>query len=78
MTLAIRQFPQERDRDANESAVRRWRAANQPHENGSGVPCSVVPPVAAIGAPGEQKHLPDWFIHHGSKERRPRAFVGVL
>ena len=27
--------------------------------NGSGVPCSAVPPAAAIGAPGEQKHLPD-------------------
>src|SRR5438477_6670493 len=26
-----------------------------------------VPPAAAIGAPGEQKHLPDVITHQGSK-----------
>ena len=47
MTLAIGQFPQERHRDANQSAVGRRRAANQPHATGSVSRAQQFPPAVA-------------------------------
>ena len=52
------------------SAVRRWRAAKQPHKTGCGVPCSHLPTgVATALQASSNTYLTG--VHHGNKEPAP-------
>jgi len=58
MTLAIERSPGERRRDAEKAPCGAGELQTNRTQRGW-CPVLRVPPAAAIGAPGEQKHLPD-------------------
>ena len=49
------------------SAVRRWRAAKQPHETGCGVPCSHLPTGAATALQASSNTYPTGFTTTATK-----------
>jgi hypothetical protein len=74
-------FPGEALRDATKSAVRRRRAAQQPHETGV-VSRAQFSSCCRYGAAGEQKHLPDWITtprqqHRSSAGKRYARFAAL-